>query len=177
MDMEFGQLRTYLIQEFQEWAYEQRNLYLPKARPLSDEERSRLAGYFERRILDLTKVASVDRISNPDFYDDLPKLGMPIPLDFSQAAGFTLIDCVLIHKSLVFSFSSWISTLFHEMVHVVQFDILGPGKLIELYIDNLFRNKYQDVLFERQAYTLAERFIKGEPPFSVSEAIKQEIGY
>ncbi len=175
--MELDSLRPYLIEEFQKWVQEQRRFHLTNARPLSDEERSRFVGYFEKRILDLVRVASVERILNPDFYDDMVKSGLPIPLDFSKAIGLTLVDCVLIRQELWSDPPSAISTLFHEMVHVVQIDILGLRKHIELYADNLVQNGYQyhSVLFERQAYTLASRFARGEPSFSVSGIVKQEL--
>ena len=167
----------YLIHKFLEWAYEQRKLHLPNARKLSDGEKLRLAGYFDKRILDLTRVVSVAHISNPKFYNELIKSGISIPLDFTQAVGLTLIDCVLIRKELCSNPPSWINTLFHEMVHVVQFDILGPARLVSLYADCLLQNKYQyhSVPFERQAYTLTDKFVGGEPPFSVREVIKQEL--
>ena len=175
--MELDLLRPYLIGEFQKWVYEQRSFHLASARPLSKEERSRLFGYFEKGILDLVRVASVDRILNPDFYDDLVRSGVPIPLDFSKAIGLTLVDCILIRWELWSHSPSVIPTLFHEMVHVVQIDILGLRKHIELYADNLIQNGYQyhSVLLERQAYSLASRFARGEPSFSVSEIVKQEL--
>jgi hypothetical protein len=177
--MELDSLRPYLIEEFQEWVQEQRRLHLTNARPLSNEERSRFVGYFEKRILDLVRLASVERILNPGFYDGLVKSGLPIPLDFSNAIGLTLVDCILIRRELWSDPPSAISTLFHEMVHVVQIHILGLRKHIELYADNLIQNGYQyhSVLFERQAYTLASRFARGEPSFSVGEIVRQELGH
>lgn len=175
--MELDSLRPYLIEAFEGWICERRAFHLANARLLSNEERSRFVGYFEKRILDLVRVASVERILNPGFYDDLVKSGLPIPLDFSNAIGLTLVDCILIRRELWSHPSSAISTLFHEMVHVVQIDILGLRKHIELYADNLIQNGYQyhSVLFEIQAYTLASRFARGEPSFSVSEIVKQEL--
>ncbi len=100
---------------------------------------------------------------------------MPIPLGLTQAIGLTLIDCVLIRKGLWFHPSMAISTLFHEMVHVVQFDLLGTRKLIEWYTDSLIQDEYRNVLFERQAYALTDRFVQGEPPFSVRAVVEQEL--
>ena len=170
-------IKDYLTQRFLEWAYQQREFYLPNSRPLSGEERLRLAGYFDQSILDLTRVVGVARILNPEFYDGLTKFIIPIPLDFTQAMGFTLVDCVLIRNELHSSPSSWMATLFHEMVHVVQFDILGLTRMVELYTDYLLQSEYQypDIPFEQQAYTLAERFAGGEPPFSVRETIEPEL--
>ncbi|MFH1624829.1 MAG: hypothetical protein ABID54_06705 [Pseudomonadota bacterium] len=174
--MEFDSLKTYLVERFLEWAYEQRSLHLPHARPLSGEERSRLNGYFEKKILDLTRIVSLDRISNPGFYRELTKSGIPIPLDLTQAAGFALIDYVLIRKGLFSVPLMAISTIFHEMVHVVQVDILGPRKLIELYVDSLLRDEYRNVPFERQAYDLTDRFVQGGPPFPVRAIVEEEFG-
>jgi len=173
--MEVDRLRTYLIEGLEEWVHEQRDIHLPDARPLSDEERLRFKGYFDRRILDFTRIATVDRISNPGFYSDLVKSGVPIPLDFTQAIGLALFNCVLVRRELWSNPSSAISTLFHEMVHVVQFDLLGPRKLIELYSDCLIQDSYHNVLFERQAYTLTDRFNLGGTSFSVRRVVEQEL--
>lgn len=171
------ELRPYLIEKYLQWVDEQRGNLLPKARPLTKEEKSRFQGYFEERILDLARVATVDRIANPDFYDELIKSGMPIPLDFNQAIGLALADCIIIHKQLWTYPESALSTIFHELVHVVQIDILGIRKHIELYADSLMQNdlQYHSVIFERQAYDLSTRFDRKEPPFSVSNAVRQEL--
>ena len=162
-------LKSYLIQKFEEWLYQQREIHLPKARPLSDKERSRLSGYFEERILDLTRVATIDHISNPQFYDELRKKEISIPMDFTSAVGLTLLDCVLLRKG------SWsISTLFHETVHVVQADLLGIRKMAELYLEDLAENGYLRVSFERQAYDLTARFTRGES-FSVGKVLEREF--
>jgi len=175
--MEFDELKSYLIREYQKWFYEQREFHLLSARPLSGQEKSRLGGYFEKRILDLTRISGVDRISNPDFYTDLMKVGMPIPMDFTQAIGFTLIDCVLIRNELLGDPLAFISTLFHEMVHVVQCDILGPERMGELYTDSLLRSgyHYHSVPFEIQAYELTDRFAREPSPFSVMEFMEREL--
>ena len=173
--MELDSLKEYLIEKFEEWVQEHRNLHLVNARPLSDEERFRLSDYFEERILDVARIATIDHLSNPGFYNELIQSGMPVPLDLTQAIGFTLIDCILIRKGL-WSFPSMaLSTIFHEMVHVVQADILGSRKLIELYAENILQDEYRNVLFERQAYDLTDRFDRGEPSFSVRDIVEQEL--
>jgi len=173
--MEHDVLKTYLIEKLQEWIFEQRSLHLPNSRSLTEEERSLLGGYFEERILDLTRIVSLERISNPEFYSELVKSGTPIPLDLTQAMGFTLIDCVLICKWLFSVPSMAISTIFHEMVHVVQADILGSTRLIELYTDSLIKDEYRNVSFEVQAYDLTDQFIRGGASFSVRKILEKEF--
>ena len=168
---------SHLAHKFLEWAYEQRQFHLPNARQLSDEERLRLAGYFDGRILDSTRVVGVAHISNPKFYGELMDSGVSIPLDLTQAVGLTLIDCVLIRKELCSNPPAWTATLFHEMVHVVQFDILGPVRMFDLYIGCLLQDEcqYHSVPFERQAYALTDKFIRGGHPFSVTDMVRQEL--
>ena len=174
---ELERLRPYLLEKFGEWLRRQRKIHLANARPLSSQEKSQLDGYFEKRILDKARLADVDQISNPEFYDDLAKSGIPIPLDFSTAVGLTLVDCIIIRKELWANPASLISTIFHELVHVVQFDILGFKRHIELYSDSLRDSGYQyhGVILEKQAYDLSERFVSGKSPFSVSRAVKEDL--
>jgi hypothetical protein len=171
------QLRPYLIERYLEWVDEQRAVLLPEARPLTKEEKSGFQGYFEERILDMARVATVERIQNPGFYDELAKSGVPIPLDFNQAIGLALVDCIIIRKQLWTYPESAFSTIFHELVHVVQIDMLGIRRHIELYADSLMQNdlQYHSVIFEKQAYELSARFDKKKPSFSVSQAIEQEL--
>ncbi|UCH51160.1 MAG: hypothetical protein JSV54_09255 [Chloroflexota bacterium] len=174
---ELDRLRPYLLKKFEGWIRQQRKIHLANARPLSSQEKSRLDGYFEKRILDKARLASVKKISNPEFYDDFKNSGITIPLDFSTAIGMALVDCIIIHKEIWADPSSLISTIFHEMVHVVQFDILGLKKHIELYSDSLRQNNYQynNVILERQAYNLSNKFDRGKPPFSVSDAVREDL--
>jgi hypothetical protein len=175
--MEFGELLPYLTRRYCEWISEQHDLHIANSRPLSNEEKSLLGGYFDERILGLTRITTVERMSNPEFYGELAKLGISDPIDFTQAVGFTLADDVLICKYFEHSPSSWISILFHEMVHVVQCDILGLRRLIELYIETWAKNghQYVSVPFERQAYTLENKFARGEPSFSVRQILEREL--
>jgi len=171
------QLRPYLIEKYLEWVDEQRALLLPRARSLTGEEKAKLRGYFEDRILNLIYIATVDRIDNPQFYNELIQSGVPIPLDLNQAIGLALVDCILIHKQLWAYPESAISTIFHELVHIVQIDILGVRKHIGLYADSLLQNnlQYHSVFFEEQAYRLSDRFDKGELPFSVRDTVSHEL--
>jgi len=169
-------LLPYLMEIAGPWLQEQRNLYIADSRPLSGDERAALRDYYDDRILDKVRVAAVDRISNPSFYSDLKASGNPV-LDISGAAGIALIDCIVVKKALQRDFSSWISLLFHELVHVVQFDILGPRRHLELYLRGWAENdfQYHSIPFEVQARKLEARFNRREPPFSVREVIRRDL--
>jgi len=174
--MGLSDLLPYLTQKYYEWVSEQRDFHLAHARPLSNEERSLLQHYFDERILGLTRIATTERISNPAFYSEFTELDTVPPMDFTQASAITLVDCVLICRRFEHNPSLWTSILFHEMVHVVQCDILGLRKLLELYITEWLQNQcqYHSVLFENQAYSLECRFDRHEP-FSVKQIVEQEL--
>lgn len=173
---EFARLFPHLIEQSHNWLWEQRNLHRAKARRLTKDERLPLQDYYDRRILDIVRVATAEQISNPPFYDELTESGFPI-LDLSGSAGITFVDCIVIRGMFERNFPSWISILFHELVHVVQFKVLGSRKVIEAYLQAWTQNGYQyhDVPFETQAYRLEARFKRNKPLFSVKEVVEQEL--
>ena len=176
LDAELTRLMPHIVEASHQWILEQRDLYSAKARSISDDERLSLQDYYDQRILDTVRIATVDQITNPPFYGEMTELGIPI-LDISSAAGITFMDCVVIQRLFEQQFPSWISILFHELVHVIQYNFLGPRKLIDLYLRAWIQNGYQydSVLFETQAYRLESRFKQNGPAFSVRAIVEQEL--
>jgi len=169
-------LISYLLDLAYPWLLEQRDQCMAGARPLSVGERLWLQDYYDRRILDMVRLATVDRITNPPFYADLIEAGRPV-MDLSGALGITLIDCVVVRKFLRQDSDSWLSLLFHELVHVVQFDILGSRGHLEAYLRGWADNGYQyhNVPLEVQAHRLEARFTRQEPHFDVRGVVEREI--
>jgi len=176
LDAELARVMPHIVEASHQWILEQRDLYSAKARSLSNDERLSLQDYYDQRILDTVRIATVDQITNPPFYGEITELGIPI-LDISSAAGITFMDCVVIQRLFEQQFPSWISILFHELVHVIQYNFLGPRKLIDLYLRAWIQNGYQydSVLFETQAYRLESRFKQNGPSFSVRAIVEQEL--
>lgn len=98
-------------------------------------------------------------------------------LDISTASGITFVDCIVIRKTLEGNFHSWISILFHELVHVTQYQILTSRRLIEEYVRAWIENgyNYHAIPFEAQAYRLEARFRRGRLPFSVRDTVEREL--
>ncbi|MCX5998648.1 MAG: hypothetical protein NTU41_03410 [Chloroflexi bacterium] len=167
---------AYLTELSYPWLWEQRTLHRAGSRQLSEQERLVLRAYHDGRILDTVRVALVDRLSNPPFYDDLKKEGHPV-LDISGAIGVAFIDCIVICRQCSQDVKSWMSVLFHELVHIVQFDILGPRRHLELYLRAWVENGYQYYghPLEMQAQRLEARFSRHDPPFSVRDLLEPEL--
>ena len=166
-----------LVEKGHEWIVTQRDLHIGDAKELPQKDRLFLEPYFESQILDLAKIAMVDSIENPPFYPELKRLGIPGLIDFTNMAGITFIDCILISRRISYDQDSWTSLLFHEMVHVAQYHLLGAQRFAELYVlgwaENCF--EYGNIPLERQAYKLQRQFDQGRDVFSVAQILGQEF--
>ena len=165
-----------LVQKGYEWIVHQHNLHIVTAQEISEQDRVSLQPYFEPKILRLAKIELVDYIENPPFYPELMKLGIPNLIDFTQMTGITFIECILISRQISHNQRSWISLLFHEMVHVIQYYLLGPRRFAELYVMGWAQNNfdYGSIPLERQAYNLQQQFDQGEKVI-INEKIIKEV--
>jgi len=164
----------------QDWINQQRALHLPQARPLLDSERTALARHFSDELLTLARVAFVDKIPNPPFLasvvSQLSLLGKQVHFDFSNAAGITFGECILIAGKELPS-----DLLFHEMVHVEQYRHLGIPGFSRAYVQGIFDSDfvYERIPLESIAFEMSARFTSGEAFFVTSElpAWLNQMGY
>jgi hypothetical protein len=146
------------------WIIQQRSLHFPATRGLRDEEKLWLDGYFLPETLRQARVRSVTQIENPPFYDavvqELAAQGIEAQFDVRGSLGITFVDCILLRQGLETP-----ALLFHEMVHVVQYGLLGSEKFAACYVQGLAgaRFVYRENPFERIAHQMEERFVAGEP--------------
>ncbi len=64
---------------------------------------------------------------------------------------------------------------FHELVHVIQWNVLGPERFLALYADGLERFGYRNCPLEVMAYELQTRFEKDRIPFDVQVEVAQRL--
>ena len=121
-------------QKSEAWIRSQRQRYRDGGEPLSAGDRGALQAYFQESTLDKVKICQVSAVENPSFYGELKSLDRTVPLlDLRSAAGLTYIDTVLIVPAR-FSAHNRLSLLFHECVHVVQYQIWGVNGFIQQYV-------------------------------------------
>ena len=125
-----------------------------------DNERDELNRFFDLETLDKTRIKMVPIIENPDFYSTLNKKGIPEPMDLTTASGITYIDTVLISERYLTHQSQWLPLIFHELVHIVQYEVLGVQKFMEQYVfgwaDHGF--SYASIPMENDAFDLAAKY-------------------
>ena len=145
------------------WIESQRAEYLPDARPLTDRERIALSSHFAEETLGRARVAQVERVPSPPFFGGLLKqlefIGKRVHFNFSAAAGITFGECVLIVDPRV-----PIDLLFHEMMHVEQYRMLGMKEFARAYVQGIVDSNfiYEKIPLEAIAFGMTARFAAGK---------------
>jgi hypothetical protein len=172
-------LLTLFLSEGPRWVHAQRTQHRSAGRTLTPEENRTFAPFFDQPILDKARFVTVPAIPNPPFYAPLVAQGIPIPLDFSQTSGITFDDTVLLSASRPVEPAQALALLFHELVHVVQFDVAGIDGFVSRYVQGWAQNgfAYERIPLEVQAYGLDARFSASpSQPFSVRTEVAALMG-
>lgn len=174
-DMKLNAFLAYLITEGSSWILSQREILRPTSATLSVDYRDRYAAYFRAETLDAVRHHMVDLIKNPGFYDELSERGLDMPLDFSKMDGIAFVDTISISRQNLRE-RNLTRLLFHECVHVAQYEYLGVAEFVSQYVHGWANNgfDYFAIPLERQAYELEQRFSRGEI-FSVENAIVETL--
>jgi hypothetical protein len=119
----------------------------------------RLPQYFSKEILETANVVITDHLPRPP----LSALGLPEFASFETQLmnGITYLDTYFLEPS-----GTSEETLHcHELVHVVQWHVLGPRDFLLLYAVGLLEQGYMDSPLERMAYDHQRRFDAREPSY------------
>jgi hypothetical protein len=177
--MDMTQLIALLIGQGQKWIKEQRQVFRPLGRALPDTAIAQFSLYFEERLLQEVRLVTVPALENPGFLEEyravFSEKAIPL-LDFSTMAGITFMDTILLVDR--FLVESPTALIFHELVHVVQYELLGPEKFVELYIMGWVNQgfNYAAIPLEMDAYELQNRY-EADPtqPFQVKDEVSRSL--
>jgi hypothetical protein len=130
------------------------------------ETQDQLRGFFPDAVLADTRLIRAV-VPEPTLYPLVKALGVKGMLEMSSVGAITLVDIVAYPEQLDHS------TLFHELVHVVQYRVLGLKRFAELYVRGfLGGGGYEGIPLEQQAYELGARFDRQpKKVFSVEEDV------
>jgi len=165
----------WVIQQVAAYIQNQRHTYQPGVAPLSLNQKNAMRSFFPQPALDLVRlvVLAGPRVNNPPFYGSLVQMGFsPAALpDFAHMAAITFVDTVVSHGAFTDRL------LFHELVHVVQYEKLGLEGFANKYVQGfLTGGSYDAIPLEMNAYDLDARFA-GAPTsaFSVADEVQRWI--
>ena len=157
------------VQAVVEYIRAQRAHYYPRAAPLAFSEI--WLRFFSP--VDLQRIRILqpgqERVPNPPFYADLEKLGFTGLPNFTTMGAITFDDVVVFHEPLS------PQLIFHELVHVVQYRLLGIEEFARLYVRGYLHGGYYGTPLEACAYELDGRFIMGSVGFDVETEVTSWI--
>jgi hypothetical protein len=145
----------------------QRNQLEKTGKVIPGHHRERLRHYFRHADLDRVRILERESLLIPalPFSDTARRLGLDLP-DLSLVAAITF-DRVIASRQPLTS-----ALLFHELVHVVQFRLLGVSAFARLYVRGLLMaGSYDGIPLERCVAELDCRFETEATPFDVEREV------
>jgi hypothetical protein len=158
------------------WSRTEREKHRQRTEPLPASVRERLAPFFEPEILERARYRWVPTIEHPPFRDEALARGVPDRLDYTQSAGLTHNDTILMNRERVRGADPPLLLFFHELVHVVQYDILDVDEFVRQYVTGYVAGgDYYAVPLELVAYALQAVADQGVR-FSVEDLVRRTVG-
>lgn len=147
----------WIVQQVVAYIAHQRRTYRPAGGPLSLAQKNAMRSFFPEPTLDSSRMIPLagQRFTNPPFYGELIKMGVEaasLP-NFEHMAAITFVDTVVSQGPFTGRL------LFHELVHVVQYEKLGLPNFAAKYVRGfLSGGAYEAIPLEMNAYELDARF-------------------
>jgi hypothetical protein len=151
------------------WIEETLAFHAPKARKVASIGFPRLSGYFSRELLASAKVVPVEVVPTPP----LTAMGLPEFADFENmtANGITYLDTFFVRDDLADNERLH----FHELIHVIQWRLLGAERFLMTYADGLTQYGYRHSPLERMAFMAETYYESTDRPFSMEEFVRMEF--
>ena len=145
------------------WVAARRWGWMRRARGLTSEEVGAFEGYFSVALLRRVRVAEVERI---ELWAPFGGIGRRLARRggvVGSPAGLALDDLVVVATGAGAKVDR-ASLLFHEMVHVVQWAVLGRAQFLREYVGSWAAAgwSYWGIPLEAMAYEMQGRFDAGE---------------
>jgi hypothetical protein len=125
--------------------------------------------YFSPDLLNTTKVVTIRRVPIPP----LSSMGLHRFGDFERGDfdGVTYLNTYFVKRAKAADEEFH----FHELIHIVQWQLLGPEHFLKLYADGLERYGYRDSPLERIAYAAQAEFSRSKQAFDAQTLVLHEL--
>ena len=169
-----NEILGWAIDQTRAWIQEQRDFHRPSSLILPDAISRRFRLFFAESTLRAARVRTNATIPNPPFLEQARAFGLPVEIDFSQMEGLTLVDTILLSETGGGLDSTGL--MFHELVHVVQYELLGLDEFARRYVQGIIEGgfDYYRIPLEIQAFDLAARFMTNP---AAAFSVAQEVAY
>ena len=148
---------AWIVKEVANYIQKQRHRFIARAVHLNPNQKADLQSFFPASALDSARILVLtrERVPNPYFYAQLLAMGFtPDSLpDFSHMAAVTFVETIVSHGQLTDT------TLFHELVHLVQYTKLGLQDFAAKYVRGFLNGgSYKAIPLEMNANELDAQF-------------------
>lgn len=158
------------LPEVRGWIEDKLNEHKARTRPVASYGFTRLPQYYSAETLASTFVIEVPEVPVPPLAD----FGLTEFTEFQNGKyrGITFLNSYFVQESDRLDESLH----FHELVHVIQWQHLGPSGFLAAYAAGyLAAGNYRDNPLEVMAYALQDYFDQNQPPKNVEPFIRRQI--
>jgi hypothetical protein len=147
------------------WIARTLDAHARNAHPVASQGFSRLPLYFGRELLAAAKFVVVERVPMPP----LTELGLSEFAAFERADsdGVTYLDTYFVRRSR----ATEERLHFHELIHVIQWRLLGPERFLSAYVAGLEAFGYRNSPLEAMAYDAEALFAQGREVFDAEQRV------
>jgi hypothetical protein len=152
------------------WIQKTLEFYEENAKPVASMHFVRLPLYFGHSLLETTKFIATDRLPIPP----LSAMGLSRFAVFEQDDfnGITYLDRYFIKQTVV----TEEAIHFHELIHVIQWRLLGPEDFLAAYANGLDEFGYENSPLEKMAYDAEAAFKRPSPIFDAEKFVAEQLG-
>jgi hypothetical protein len=140
-----------------------------RTRPIASKNFKRLPLYFSGTQIAAAKFVIVERVPVPP----LSSIGLTQFKEFERGDydGVTYLDTYFLKRAG----ADDEGLHFHEMIHVVQWRLLGARQFAAMYADGLEAFGYRNSPLEKMAYDAQDSFARSEPVFDAEKLVAQKL--
>jgi hypothetical protein len=152
------------------WIQKTLEFYEKNAKAVASMHFVRLPLYFDPNLLETAKFIAIDRLPMPP----LSAMGLSRFAVFEQGDfnGITYLDRYFIKQTVLTDEAIH----FHELIHVIQWRLLGPEDFLAAYANGLDEFGYENSPLEKMAYDAKVAFKRSFPIFDAEKFVAEQLG-
>jgi len=153
------------------WIQNTLALYEKNAKSIASMHFVHLPLYFDHSLLEAAKFIAIDRLPMPP----LAAMGLSRFAAFEEGNfnGITYLDRYFIKQTVV----NEEAIHFHELIHVIQWRLLGPEGFLVAYANGLDEFGYENSPLEKMAYDAEAAFKRSSPIFDAEKFVEEQVGH
>jgi hypothetical protein len=153
----------------QAWIQKTLAAYEKDAQPIDSMHFARLPLYFNHTLLETAKFIPIHRVPMPP----LSAMGLSRFAAFEQGDfnGITYLDRYFIKRTMV----TEELLHFHELIHVIQWRLLGPESFLAAYANGLDEFGYENSPLEKMAYDAEASFKRSSANFDAEKFVVERL--